>query len=196
MRFPLYALRVACAGLAGAAAILLTAAPAAAQAPAGQEPYGWPWLVRALDRLKPDTDTRIPETPTQVVNRLEAMIDQGQGAAALTEIRALQEKRAASSISGIDARLRRALDDYRLHGWCASEGEWDPAISGVAAPLVLGGGTEVLAINCGGSSRSLTRRSIERSFGPRVRELARTVVESLEQPAAREASPRTASTVA
>lgn len=105
MRFSPHALRAACAALAGATAILLAAAPAMAQAPAEQEPYGWPWLVRALDRLKPDTDTRVPETPTQVVNRLEAMIDQGQAAAALAEIRTLQEKRAASNISGVDARL-------------------------------------------------------------------------------------------
>jgi Flp pilus assembly protein TadD len=105
MRFSPHALRAACAALVGATAILLAATPAMAQAPAEQEPYGWPWLVRALDRLKPDTDTRLPETPTQVVNRLEAMIDQGQAPAALAEIRALQEKRAASNVSGIDARL-------------------------------------------------------------------------------------------
>nr|MBF0685660.1 tetratricopeptide repeat protein [Pseudomonas sp.] len=105
-----------------AATIQAAAAPALAQAPDGQEPYGWPWLVRALDRLKPDTDTRLPETPTQVVNRLEAMIDQGQGAAALAEIRTLQEKRAASNVSGVDARLlfleARAL---------ASQGEYSRA---------------------------------------------------------------------
>ena len=122
MRFPHYAVRTAWAGLACAAAILATAAPALAQTPDGQEPYGWPWLVRALDRLKPDTDTRIPETPTQVVNRLEAMIDQVQGQAALAEIRTLQEKRAASSVSGVDARLlfleARAL---------ASQGEYGRA---------------------------------------------------------------------
>lgn len=72
---------------------------------AAQEPYGWPWLVRALDRLKPDTDTRLPETPSQTVERLEAMIGQGRADEALREIEALQRKRAASSLSGIDARL-------------------------------------------------------------------------------------------
>jgi DNA-binding IclR family transcriptional regulator len=91
------------------------------------------------------------------------------------------EARYGAEWPGMEVRLRKALDDHRLHGWCASEGEWDPAISGVAAPVVLGGGTEVLAVNCGGSSRSITRRSIERTFGPRVRELARAVVESLER---------------
>ncbi len=114
MRFPLNAPLRGCASLACAIAILLGATPVLAQssepsatgagAPA-QEPYGWPWLLRALDRLKPSTDTRLPETPTQVADRLEAMIDGGQSAAALTEIEALQRKRAASQVSGTDARL-------------------------------------------------------------------------------------------
>lgn len=115
MRFPLHTPRRRGACLACAAALWLLAAPThAQQAPApaatgvtaqAQEPYGWPWLVRALDRLKPSTDTRIPETPTQVANRLEAMIDDGQTAPALAEIENLQKARAASNISGIDARL-------------------------------------------------------------------------------------------
>ena len=93
--------------LAGPAAPPAVAPSSSAPAPAAaaEQPYGWPWLVRALDRLKPATDTRIPETPTQVAQRLEAMIDNGQSAAALQEIEALQAKRAASNISGVDARL-------------------------------------------------------------------------------------------
>jgi DNA-binding IclR family transcriptional regulator len=91
------------------------------------------------------------------------------------------EARYGAEWTGIDARIRKAFEDYRAHGWCASEGEWDPGISGVAAPVVLGSGTEVLAVNCGGSSKSITRRSIERLFGPRVRELAQAIVAQIEQ---------------
>ncbi len=98
-----------------AAALLATAGPVFAQAapsvaapvqdPAAQEPYGWPWLVRALDRLKPSTDTRVPETSSEAVARYEGMITEGRAAAALTEIDERLRQRAASNVSGVDARL-------------------------------------------------------------------------------------------
>lgn len=92
------------------AAALLAAGPALAQTapaidPAAQEPYGWPWLVRALDRLKPSMDTRLRETTTEASNRLEGMIGDGRAGAALTEIEERLRQRQASNISGVDARL-------------------------------------------------------------------------------------------
>lgn len=95
---------------AGLAATLLAVGPALAQTapavdPAAQEPYGWPWLVRALDRLKPSTDTRLPETSSEAVARLEAMIGDGRAGAAVTEIDNRLRQREASGISGVDARL-------------------------------------------------------------------------------------------
>lgn len=106
MRLPFHLSRHCCASLAVAAALWLPIAGHAQPADAaGAQPYGWPWLIRALDNLKPSVDTRIPETPTQTVERLERMIDGGQSAAALAEIETLQARRAASDISGTDARL-------------------------------------------------------------------------------------------
>lgn len=110
MPTPLRAPRTRGCRLAAALAAALLAGAALAQTsdtadPAAQEPYGWPWLVRALDRLKPSVDTRVPETPTQVAERLETMVGRGETQAALAEIDALQRERAASDISGIDARL-------------------------------------------------------------------------------------------
>lgn len=75
-----------------------------ASAPA-EAVYGWPWLVRALDRLKPSVDTRLPETSSQTVERLEAAIGAGQTRAALAEIAKLERARLASGIAGEDVRL-------------------------------------------------------------------------------------------
>ncbi|HRO58389.1 MAG TPA: IclR family transcriptional regulator [Burkholderiaceae bacterium] len=88
--------------------------------------------------------------------------------------------------TGIEPRLRAAFDDYREHGWCASEGEWEAGISAVAAPVGLGTATESMAVNCGGASRSMPRRALERSYGPRVRELATAIAAAIEAAPARE----------
>ncbi len=95
------------------AALLLLAAPVPVvlgQTPTQEtasatEPYGWPWLRKALDSLRPSTDTSLPETSTQAVQRLENMISQGQAAAALKEIDERLQKRRQSRVTGVDARL-------------------------------------------------------------------------------------------
>lgn len=68
-------------------------------------PYGWPWLRQALDSLRPGTDTRLPESATQVAERLEQEIDRGNAAAALPELERRLAERAASPLSGTDVRL-------------------------------------------------------------------------------------------
>lgn len=85
------------------------AAPAAlaqqGQATDAAEPYGWPWLVRALDHLKPSVDTSLPETPSQVAARLEDQIAAGQTRPALAEIARIEQEREQSGLSGVDARI-------------------------------------------------------------------------------------------
>jgi len=36
-----------------------------------------------------------------------------------------------------------------------------------------------MSVNCGGASRSMPRRSLERSFGPRVRDLAQAILAAI-----------------
>ena len=71
--------------------------------------------------------------------------------------------------------LERAIEDYRRLGFCMSEGAWDPDISGVAVPLVMGDSGSVVVFNCGGSSLRLTQRVLETNLGPRLVELVRRV---------------------
>lgn len=94
------------ADAAAAVAAPVAAAPAAGENPATAEtPYGWPWLVRALDRLKPSVDTSLPETSSQAAERLEAAIGAGRAREALAEIAERERARAAQGLSGEDARL-------------------------------------------------------------------------------------------
>lgn len=105
--FAFATLRPTSAYLAGLALALAAcwAGPALAAATTNEAPYGWPWLRNALDTLRPSTDTRLPESATQMAQRLEAQIDRGDAAGALPELERRLAERAASRISGTDVRL-------------------------------------------------------------------------------------------
>lgn len=75
----------------------------------------------------------------------------------------------------LEKALEKAVSDYRELGFCLSEGEWNREISAVAVPLVLDGGADVVAFNCGGSSQRLTHRTLESKLGPRLRALVDSV---------------------
>lgn len=76
---------------------------------------------------------------------------------------------AALTGRGIDAirkEVNEAMSYYREHGFCISQGEWDHEISGVAVPLVLESGAQVMAFNCGGASLRLDTPTLEKGLGP------------------------------
>ncbi|MGJ7456175.1 IclR family transcriptional regulator [Halomonas sp. MA07-2] len=82
----------------------------------------------------------------------------------------------------IEAGIEESLTEYRDYGFCLSEGEWQPEVSAVALPLVLEGGAEVMALNCGGSSLRLTHDKLVESLGPRLKAIARDIISVLEPP--------------
>lgn len=59
---------------------------------------GWKGLARLLEALEPKVDTSIPLTPSQVTDRIAAMLDQGRAAEALSAI----EKRQAQTAGNPD----------------------------------------------------------------------------------------------
>ncbi|MCG6656955.1 IclR family transcriptional regulator [Halomonas campisalis] len=80
----------------------------------------------------------------------------------------------------IKAGIEKSLADYREYGFCLSEGDWQPEVSAVALPLILEGGAEVMAINCGGSSLRLTRDKLVESLGPKLKSVAKNIKNELE----------------
>ncbi|AQU84216.1 MAG: IclR family transcriptional regulator [Halomonas sp.] len=79
----------------------------------------------------------------------------------------------------LEQGIHKALEEYATYGFCLSEGEWQREISGVALPLVLEDGAEVLAINCGGSSLRLSHRILVENLGPRLKDLAQQIRDDL-----------------
>ncbi|HLU00519.1 MAG TPA: tetratricopeptide repeat protein [Burkholderiaceae bacterium] len=59
---------------------------------------GWKGLANMLESLEPEVDTSIPLTPSQITDRISAMLDQGRAAEALQVI----EKRQAQYASNPD----------------------------------------------------------------------------------------------
>ncbi|RFA27274.1 IclR family transcriptional regulator [Alkalilimnicola ehrlichii] len=75
----------------------------------------------------------------------------------------------------IEEELQQAFESYQQLGFCYSVGEWDREVSGVGVPLVLDGGAEVLAFNCGGSSLRLSEEVLKQNLGPRLVDLVERV---------------------
>lgn len=82
----------------------------------------------------------------------------------------------------LEAGIAQSQKEYQRYGFCLSEGDWLTEISGVAMPLILEGGAEVMAINCGGSSLRLTHKILVDNLGPRLKEVAENIKRELEPP--------------
>lgn len=78
-------------------------------------------------------------------------------------------------IAEIRAEVGAAQRYYREHGFCISQGEWDDEISGVAVPLVLESGAQVMAFNCGGASLRLDASTLENGLGPALARMTQRV---------------------
>ncbi|MFA5596259.1 MAG: tetratricopeptide repeat protein [Pusillimonas sp.] len=66
---------------------------------------GWQGLAKLLDALTPGVDTSIPLTPSQITDRIAAMINEGRTAEALDVIEKRQAQRAAGGEPGHDVQL-------------------------------------------------------------------------------------------
>ena len=60
------------------------------------EEKGWKGLARVLESLEPSVDTSLPLTPSQITDRISAMLDQGRAAEALDIIKKRQAQYAHS----------------------------------------------------------------------------------------------------
>lgn len=83
--------------LCGAADALFDEAPA--------RDKGWQGLANVLQRLSPRVDTRVPLTPSQITDRIAAMISQGQYDEALAVIARRKAQREQENLMGDDVQL-------------------------------------------------------------------------------------------
>ena len=71
--------------------------------------------------------------------------------------------------------LDRAAEDYAIHGYCASFGEWRPEISGIAVPVVSLNGDRIYAMNVGAPSFLITPEELREAYGPSLVAAGRTL---------------------
>jgi len=101
-----------CLGLLPARATWAQAMPGVSSLPSPASQYGessaqggWDGLARLLEALKPGVDTEIAPTPSQITDRIEALLNAGQNRAAL----ALIQERLAEDVQrhtpGADVQL-------------------------------------------------------------------------------------------
>lgn len=66
---------------------------------------GWQGLANLLEALAPNADTSIPLTPSEITDRIAAMLDQGKNQDALNIIEKREAQRKASGAAGTDVQL-------------------------------------------------------------------------------------------
>jgi len=88
---------------------MVTGALAQTSSPAVASDSGWDGLARLLEAVKPRVDTTLAPTPSQITDRIEALLNRGQASAAL----ALIEERLAVEATRHD-NPRRPGSDVQL----------------------------------------------------------------------------------
>ncbi len=83
------------------------------------------------------------------------------------------------------AKFDAAREEFRLHGFCTSLGDWHADIHGVAVPVAAPPGQRAFALNLGGPSYLLSRDRIFGELGPRLGDIAKQISTTLHLPARR-----------
>jgi DNA-binding IclR family transcriptional regulator len=69
--------------------------------------------------------------------------------------------------------LEKALADQEQYGCTTSFGDWQKDVNGIAVGFMPIGGSQLMSINCGGPSSSVTQEFLLEEVRPRLIEIAR-----------------------
>ena len=108
-----------------------------------------------------DIGARLPMLTTAIGRALIATLD--ADARALLLLRFARDGQAVAA-----ADIGQRLADFAVTGYTSSAGEWQTGLNAVAAPVLLGGGMQPLALSCGAASAQLS--------GPQLQAMGRRVV--------------------
>jgi DNA-binding IclR family transcriptional regulator len=70
------------------------------------------------------------------------------------------------------AAIERGQRDYAQYGCTTSFGEWQKDVNGIAVGFVPIGGSQLMSINCGGPSSSVSKEFLLEEVSPRLIEIA------------------------
>ena len=69
--------------------------------------------------------------------------------------------------------LAKGLSDYETYGCTTSFGDWQKDVNGIAVGFMPIGGSQIMSINCGGPSSSVSTAFLLDEVRPRLIEVAR-----------------------
>jgi DNA-binding IclR family transcriptional regulator len=76
--------------------------------------------------------------------------------------------------------LDEAIENLATRGFTLSVGDWQPEVNAVGVPLMLDTGSLAFALNCGGPAFLMPRQRLIDEFGPRLADIARLIMASVE----------------
>ncbi|WP_156936838.1 IclR family transcriptional regulator [Bradyrhizobium sp. WSM2254] len=117
-----------------------------------------------LDSQRVVVGFRVPVAFTAIGWSCLSAMNSPQRAEVLEKLEALYPSRR----SEIASNVKRAIADIWEHGFCISEGAFEPGANAVSVPFLDKDGQQILAFNMTGSDAILTRRAIETKWGPRL----------------------------
>jgi DNA-binding IclR family transcriptional regulator len=121
--------------------------------------------------LAVDVGTRIPIGTTSVGRAYLALCAQDERLDVMAQLKGIRE----------------GIAQHHALGCCASFGDWQPDVNGIAVAFRPGSGLPPMAINCGGPAFNLSREFLLESVRPKLLEIVK-FVES-ERPAEADGSP-------
>ena len=130
--------------------------------------------TRTLMTLNLEVGSRIPLAGTATGHALMAALPEQERRYLMEHLR----HRHAKHWPEISAKIDEGMRQYRERGYTWSVASWRSDINGVAAPLVLPGGSPVLVIACGAPTRHLPRRKMD-EIGRRLSGIVREVADLL-----------------
>lgn len=128
----------------------------------------------------PDIGMPIPVAPTAMGRAAASILPAAEG----TQLDAQLQAQDVTLWSEFGALYRDGLAQCADQGFCTCVGEYMPSIHAVAAPLFYApGARRAFAINCGIPAFRLSAGQLEREIGPRIRALAGSVRELIDETA-------------
>ena len=119
--------------------------------------------------LNLDVGSRIPLAATAMGRAYLAGLCDDERAPVMAQLKKCSGKDWAET----EKQIFQAIDEVAKNGYCLSVGDWHDGINAVGAPLRPADGSQPLALNCGGSDRTLTRDKLVSEIGPRLVGLAK-----------------------
>ena len=131
----------------------------------------------AVLSLNMDVGMRLPLANSAIGRAYLAVSNEVERADLMEQIKELDHLSWPSLKQGID----KSLQSYADYGVCASFGEWQPDVNGIAVGFRPGNGLPPMAINCGAPAFKVSSDYLLSDVRPKLVELVRKIEEGLGQ---------------